>query len=150
MALSQILDRAVRFFSNHTATICGEHKQTYAQLRKRVDALAIGLQKLGVQQGDRVGILLLNCHRYVETILACFEIGAVIVPLNTRLAAEEFCFIINDAECKVMVVDELLTPVIDSIRPTLETVKGFIAPSRDGYLDYEEMARPGTAKPEKA
>jgi len=150
MVLGQVLARALRFFPEHTATVCGEHKQTYAELQQRVDALAVGLKNLGVEQGDRVGILLLNYHRYVETILACFEIGAVIVPLNTRLAAEEFCFIVNDAECKVMVVDELLTPVIDSVRSRLETVKGFIAPSRDGYLDYEEMVRPSSAKPDKA
>jgi len=150
MTLSQILDRAVRFFPGHTATICGEHTLTYAQLQKRVDALAAGLKKLGVQQGDRVGILLFNCHRYIETILACFEIGAVIVPLNTRLAAEEFCFIINDSECKALIVDDLLASVVDSIKERLETVTAFIAPSQDGYLSYEEIATSDCEKPERA
>ena len=139
MVLTQVLDRAVRFFPNYTATICGEHRQTFSELRTRVDRLAASLQSMGVAQGDRVGILLLNCHRYVESVLACFEIGAVIVPLNTRLAAEELCFIINDAECKVMIVDESLVSEIESVRPRLETVTAFIGPSHEGYLNYEEV-----------
>ena len=89
------------------------------EFEQRIDALARGLASLGVLRGDRVAVLMLNCHRYLELYYACARMGAVIVPLNIRLARPEIIFILNDSETKVLVVDKTFAAYIAgrAIRP---------------------------------
>src|SRR4030095_13342247 len=98
MLLNSALRRAVRYFPDNTATIFVGRKQSYRELWERSRALSKALGELGIRRGDRGAIYLLNSPQFLEVVYACFEIGAVIVPLNTRLAADELVFIINDAE----------------------------------------------------
>ncbi|HZS45762.1 MAG TPA: long-chain-fatty-acid--CoA ligase [Blastocatellia bacterium] len=150
MILSHVLERSARIYPNAIATICGEHSYTYSELKDRVHRLAKAFQQHGIRQGERVGMLQLNCHRFVEVVFACFEIGAVIVPMNTRLAADELSFIIKDSECGALVVDEMLTPLVDSIRPRLEATQLYISGGREGYVEYEELIASSTPTPEIA
>jgi long-chain acyl-CoA synthetase len=64
------------------------------------------LAQLGVQRGDRVAVLMLNCHRYLEIYYACARMGAVIVPINTRLTTPEIDLILNDGEARLLIVDQ--------------------------------------------
>jgi long-chain acyl-CoA synthetase len=140
MILTQVLKRGAGFYPNNTATVDGAHRQTYRELRTRVDALAAALQQLGIKQGDRVAILMLNGHEFAEVIFACWEIGAVVVPLNYRLAAEELIFIINDAECAAMISDDVMLPLTVAMRLRLEGIQHHIATAQaDGFLAYEEL-----------
>jgi len=140
MILTQVLKRGVAFYPNNVATIDGAHRQTYRELRTRVNALAAALQQRGIKPGDRVAILMLNGHEMAEVIFACWDIGAVIVPLNYRLAAEELIFIINDAECTAMVTDDVMLPLTVGMRPRLEGIQHYIATTQAGsFENYEEV-----------
>ena len=140
MLLTQILKRASQFYPKNIATIDGEHRQTYGELAKRVTALAAALQGLGIRSNDRVAMLMLNGHEFAEVIFACWEIGAVAVPLNYRLAAEELIFIINDAECKAMISDDVMLPMTTAMRPRLEGIENYISTAKaDDSLYYEEL-----------
>src|SRR5262249_46205076 len=89
MILKHALRRAVRYFPDNTATIFDGRKKSYRELWMRARALSKALLGLGVRRGDRIAIYLLNSPQFLEVVYACFEIGAVIAPLNTRLAPDE-------------------------------------------------------------
>jgi fatty-acyl-CoA synthase len=76
---------------------------SYAELRSRTDRVAAALLALGVAVGDRVALALPSIPSYLALYGACAEIGAILVPLNTRLAAPEIAFQIRDCEPKVIV-----------------------------------------------
>src|SRR5262245_16112456 len=127
MILNRALRRAVRYFPDNTATIFHGRKQTYRELSARSIAFSKALQELGVRRGEKVAIYLLNCAQFLEIVYACFEIGVVIVPLNTRLAADELVFIINDAECRVFITDESLASLAAAFKHSLRGVEHYIA-----------------------
>jgi 2-polyprenyl-6-methoxyphenol hydroxylase-like FAD-dependent oxidoreductase len=109
MNIAQGLAHAVKVAGNRPAISCGETEYTWSQFAYRTDCLARGLAHLGVRRGDRVAVLMLNCHRYFELYYACARMGAVIVPLNTRLAPPEIDFILTDSEARVLIVDQTFT-----------------------------------------
>jgi long-chain acyl-CoA synthetase len=124
MHIAEGLKHAKKVAGNREAVVCGETRYTWEVFDQRTDALARGLASLGVQRGDRVAVLMLNCHRYLELYYACARMGAVIVPLNIRLARPEIVFILNDSEAKALVVDKTFASYIagrDTV-PFLETV----------------------------
>src|SRR5215468_5455724 len=140
MILKHALRRAVRYFPDNTATIFHGRKQSYRELSARSLAFSKALNELGAGHGDRVAIYLLNSPQFLEVVYACFEIGAVIVPLNTRLAADELVFIINDADCAAFITDESLQPLAASFKPRLESINRFVAIDDSGaFSDYEKL-----------
>jgi len=146
MILTHALRRAVRYFPNNTATICRGRRQSYRELGRRVRALARALHAQGIRPGDRVAIYLLNSAEFLETVYACFEAGAVVVPLNTRLAAAELVFILNDAECKAFITDEALRPLAAAFKSELQGIEHYIAVGGgDGFDDYETLIAQHTA-----
>ncbi len=92
---------------------------TYAEFSDRVRKAASVLKSKGVCRGDRVGFLGLNQPAFLETIFAANTLGAIFVPLNFRLTAEELGFIINDAGVQTLVADEMLQPVVDGAKGAL-------------------------------
>src|SRR5216684_8674444 len=124
MNIAQGLAHTKKVFGTREAIVCGDTRYSWHDFDQRTDALARGLAALGVQRGDRVAVLMLNCHRYLELYYACARMGAVIVPLNIRLARPEVVFILNDSESKALVVDKTFASyaVGRDTYPTVETV----------------------------
>jgi len=83
----------------------GNGNFSYTQLNARVNKLAHALLKSGVQKGERVFVLLPNKIETLETILACFKIGAIYTPANFRLSSEEIDFLISDSEPRILIYD---------------------------------------------
>ena len=82
--------------------------------------------KLGVKEGDKVGTLAWNDHRHLEAYFAIPSIGAVLHTINIRLSEEHLTYIINNAEDKVLLVDEGMIPIIEKIKDNIPTVEHFI------------------------
>ena len=125
MNIAQGLAHTKKTSGTRQAVVCGETRYTWEEFDQRTDALARGLASIGVVRGDRVAVLMLNCHRYLELYYACARMGAVIVPLNIRLARLEIVFILNDSESKVLVVDKTFAPYTTG-RDTLPTVESIV------------------------
>ncbi|MDE0943089.1 MAG: long-chain-fatty-acid--CoA ligase [Alphaproteobacteria bacterium] len=70
---------------------------TFLELDQRANKLANAMTDLGIKKGDRVAILMMNSTEYVESFYGLAKIGAIIVPLNWRLVADELSFILKDA-----------------------------------------------------
>ena len=96
--------------------LASQRRLSYAQFDARISLLATHLRdKLKVARGDRVAVLALNTTDTLEVQFACFRIGAVFLPLNTRLTVPELQFIVGDASPKVMIHDTDLAEVALSV-----------------------------------
>src|SRR5262244_2310849 len=99
------LSRAQKLFANHVSMVSGNVRLTYAETWSRCRSLAGALTQLGVQPGDRVAILTLNSHQYLEVYMAIPASGRVVVPLNTRHAEPELRYALEDSGTRVLITD---------------------------------------------
>ena len=106
------ISAAARRTRSQPIDLASERRLSYAQFDARISRLATHLRdKLGVARGDRVAVLALNTTDTLEVQFACGRIGAVFLPLNTRLTVPELQFIVGDASPKVMIHDADLAEV---------------------------------------
>jgi O-succinylbenzoic acid--CoA ligase len=91
-------------------------KITYARLNELAASEAAALAQLGVESGDRVGLLLDNGQRYVSLVWGLVRRGAVLVPLNTRLTADELRYQVDKAGCKLIICSSTYEPTAVAIR----------------------------------
>jgi fatty-acyl-CoA synthase len=94
---------AASAYPHKEAFIDGEVRLTFADFDRHVDAFATALKELGVGKGDRVAALFFNQWEFSLTYFAALRLGALIVPLNHRLVADELAYQINDATVRVLV-----------------------------------------------
>jgi len=111
--------------SYRTAVVCGNERFTYGQFADRAARLGGALKNAGVKPGDRVAFLSMNCHRLLEAYYGVLEAGAVLLPLNVRLASQELAFILNDSGAKVLFLEKEFVGLVDSFRKELAKVEAF-------------------------
>jgi long-chain acyl-CoA synthetase len=99
------LDRAQQTAGGACAVVSGERRLSYAELGSRCRRLAGALRRLGLAPGDRVGVIGLNSHRYLELYLGVPAAGFVLAPVNSRLAPAEMRAILEDAGVSVLFAD---------------------------------------------
>jgi fatty-acyl-CoA synthase len=105
MNLADLIDRNAAFTPNKPALCFAGQTWSYAAFADRIVALAGALRsQLGVRRGDRVAVLAMNCPDYLVLLYACARLGAMLVPLNWRLAAPELKFILADADVRALFV----------------------------------------------
>src|SRR6202048_4750765 len=132
--------RARRLYGDRLAVVDGDLRMTYAQFFDRCDRWSHVLQgKLGVGHGDRVAYIAPNTHAQLESFYAVPQLGAVVVPINYRLTADDFSYIINHSGARVVCAHSDYLEAVDSIRDQLPNVEQYVAleGTRDGWLDYE-------------
>ena len=113
MDLSDLIDRNAAFAPDKDAIRIGGSALTYSALAQRIAAAARALKsELGIGRGDRVAILSLNHPDHLVLLYACARLGAMLVPLNFRLAVAEQLFILSDATIKVLFVEQAFADVI--------------------------------------
>ncbi|MGN6445254.1 acyl-CoA synthetase [Amnibacterium sp.] len=137
--------RRARSSSEHPAIVFQRREITYGELAERVDRLAAGLQGLGVAAGDRVAYLGSNHPSFVETLFAAGRLGAIMVPLNTRLAPAELGYMLGDSAPRVLVSGaehETTAVAAAEDRDLIRVVVGVpeSAPGA-GVLDYDGVLR---------
>src|SRR5436305_8821493 len=140
----EFLRRARRLYPDREAVIDEDLRLTYSEFGKRCDRWSAALQQLGVQKGDRVAYIAPNTHAQLESFYAIPQIGAILVPINYRLIADDFAYIIEHSGATVVCAHSDSVEVVERIRPQLPGVKHFVAlegltdPLREtGWLDYE-------------
>ncbi len=127
LILTDFLDRAVQLYGNKPAIIDEEGtRYTYGEINDRVNRLAHGLASLGVEKGDRVAYLAPNTLEMYEGFYGVFQTGAAMVSLNTRLKPEDYLYILNHSESKVLFADHELISLIEPVADKLETVETII------------------------
>ncbi|HTK63471.1 MAG TPA: long-chain fatty acid--CoA ligase [Pseudonocardia sp.] len=124
MYLTQGVHRALQQTPDLPATIFEDRVRSWRECADRVARFAAALVGLGVQPGDRVAILALNCDVYHEFLLAVPWADAVVVPANTRWSAAEIAFSLRDSDTEVLLVDDNFAGMVEHLRElcTLRTV----------------------------
>ena len=124
MDLSDLIDRNAAFAPDKPAIHFADATLSYAAFAARIAATARALKsQLGVGRGDRVAILSLNHPDYLVLLYACARLGAMLVPLNWRLAVAEQVFILTDASVKALVVEKGFAAVIAPLKDALPDVR---------------------------
>lgn len=125
LTIADPIRHAYRTASSRPAVICGSVVTDYRSLHDRCCRLVGGLRSLGVSPGDRVAVLALNCHRYLEAHLAVPAGGMVVVPLNTRLAVSELRDILRDAGATVLITDRDPAALADEVDHVVSLPGGY-------------------------
>lgn len=120
MDLSSLIARNAAFTPDKPAIHFEGATLTYAAFNARIEATAKALKaECGVGRGDRVAILSLNRPDYLVLLYACAKLGAILVPLNWRLAVAEQLFILSDASVKVLVLEEGFAAILPQLATDL-------------------------------
>src|SRR5712672_574202 len=120
MDLSELIERNAAFTPDKPATIFEGEILSYRALSARIEQTAKALKaEFGVSRGDRVAILSLNRPDYLVLLYACARLGAMLVPLNWRLAAAEQMFILSDAAVKVLLLEQAFAEILPALEATL-------------------------------
>ena len=124
MDLADLIERNAAFTPDKAAVRSAAATLTYAQLAWRIGEVACALKsRLGVRVGDRVAILAVNHPDYLVLLYACARLGAMLVPLNWRLAMPEQVYILCDASVKALVVEQAFAPVVEPLEKALPDVR---------------------------
>lgn len=130
--LGDVLRRTALRVPGKTAIICGETQWTFAEFDAIVSRLAAGLSQMGVVHGERVAVLARNSHGFAALRFALARLGAVVVPINFMLKAEEVAYILRHAGARMLATDSALAEVARAAAALQTEVREFIwLPSED-------------------
>jgi fatty-acyl-CoA synthase len=138
--LGDLLHRSAARHPNKAAINCGETQWTYAEFDRLCDRLAAGLAQRGAGKGDRVAVLARNSHGFAALRFALARLGAVLVPINFMLKAEEVAYILRHAGARTLAVDSGLSELGKAAAALDTSVKQFIwLPSEDASQPTSDM-----------
>ncbi len=139
----EFLRRTRRLYADREGVVDGSARWSYGEFFARCDRWASALQALGVAKGDRVAYIAPNTHAQLESFYAVPQIGGVLVPINYRLVADDFQYLIQHSGASVVCADADHLDAVDGIRGELKNVRHFVALSgaRDGWLAYDDLLR---------
>src|SRR5713101_2679182 len=106
--------RARRLYPDREAVVDGALRLSYRQFFERCDRWSSALQQFGIKPGDRVAYIAPNTHAQLESFYAVPQIGAVLVPINYRLSADDFAYIIGHSGARVVCVHGDYLDAVDS------------------------------------
>ncbi len=151
--LADLLHRSAKRFPDKTAIICGDTAWSYAAFDALCDRLAAGLAARGVAKGARIAILARNSHGFAALRFALARLGAVLVPINFMLKAEEAAFILRHAGAQMLATDSGLAEVGRAAAALDTGVREFVwLPSEEktapvpGMIAFDELVA-NTAEP---
>ncbi|MGQ9645694.1 MAG: long-chain-fatty-acid--CoA ligase [Thermodesulfobacteriota bacterium] len=144
MILTETLSKAYKFFPGKRAIICGGQRWTYREFYERVSRLSHGLKNWGMGKEDKVAILHPNCHVFLEAYYGLAQMGAISVPINTRLSPGEIAFILRDSESRALIVDPVFQDKIDAIRGEIPKIEKILWTGKEsrgsGPIDHSYEA----------
>ncbi|OBY88482.1 fatty-acid--CoA ligase [Pseudomonas sp. AU11447] len=145
MHMTHALQRALLLHPDRLVTIFRDRRRNYREFGERVARLAGALQALGMQPGDRVGMLGLNSDWYFEYVLGTWWGGGVINGVNTRWSVPEIVYSLDDCDTRILLVDDNFLAMAEDIRRSAKVAPVLIhvgdGPAPDGMLSYEQLLR---------
>jgi fatty-acyl-CoA synthase len=152
MNLGLSLAQAAINWPNKEALVFEGRRWTYRQWNREVNKAAHAFKARGIRKGDRVAFLTWNLPEQVTGFYALLKIGAVPVPINYRLAANEVKYILDDSGARLLVFEESLRDRLGPIKRDLAAVEGFIYVGdkpEGGEVCFADFIAPGSdAEPE--
>ncbi|HRL37348.1 MAG TPA: acyl-CoA synthetase [Ottowia beijingensis] len=153
--LADLLRRTAIRLPNKLAIACGDTRWTYAEFDALVTRLAAGLSQRGIGRGDRVAVLARNSHGFAALRFALARLGAILVPINFMLKADEVAYILRHAGARTLATDSGLAALGQAAAAMNTEVKDFIwLPSEDpsepvgGMASFHDLAACTDALPD--
>ena len=147
--LADLLRRTAKRSPHKTAIVCGETRWSFREFDEVTDRLAAGLARMGVAKGARVAVLARNSHAFAALRFALARLGAVLVPINFMLKAEEAAYILRHAGAEVLATDSGLAELARSAAALDTQVRQFVwLPSEEASQPAPGMSPPGRPKGE--
>jgi fatty-acyl-CoA synthase len=153
--IADLLQRTAKRFGHKPGLLCGATHWTFAEFDAAVDRVAAGLSRMGIAHGSRVAVLARNSHAFAALRFALARLGAVLVPINFMLKAEEVAFILRHAQAQMLATDSGLADLARSAAAMDTAVKQFVwLPSEEpttpvaGMTSFDDLAATDTAAPE--
>lgn len=114
---------------------------TYSQLLSRLRALADGMEKTGLRRGDVVALMLQNGSTFLELFLAACHLGAVVMPINTRLTASEVSYLVDDSGARLIFTEPMFRDVVAPVVEARDGLTGVMAEgdAPDSWLALEAL-----------
>jgi len=135
MLLYEIVDKAVEQTPDKVAVICANESCTYTQLSDMMDLWAKTLLSLGVRRGDRVALFMKNRVELVGLYFACFRIGVIAVPLNTRYQTPEAVYGLEQSGSRILLTSSELFPIVENLDKTISSLENiYIIDEDQKYL----------------
>jgi fatty-acyl-CoA synthase len=150
LTLTPLLERAGKLFPRVEVISQkpdnSAHRYTYTDFYRRTRALGAALQNHGLVPGDRVATLMWNNYAHLEAYFGVPVVGGVLHTLNLRLHHDELTYIVNHAEDRFLIVDDVLLPLYEKIKDRVNLERVFVVPfsgnaPSHGYEDYELALR---------
>jgi fatty-acyl-CoA synthase len=142
----RFLNRAVDVFGKKTGVVSGSRQFTYREFAERCGRLAAALRGLGVATGDRVAYLSFNTHQLLEGYYGVIQAGAIVMPLNVRLAPQELVTILNHAEAVALLFENDFAPLIDQLKKLAPGIRQYINLDDPAYESMLAASRPERAE----
>ena len=148
LSLNHLLDRAGILFPDNEVISRLPDKtyvhHTYGDIYRRTRQLAQALKELGLQAGDRVATLCWNHHVHLECYFGIPAAGGVMHTLNLRLSPDEIAWIVNDAQDRFLIVDDVLLPLLAQFKDKCKFEKIIVVPFTGNKhsgreIDYEDL-----------
>jgi acyl-CoA synthetase (AMP-forming)/AMP-acid ligase II len=142
LLLGDLLRRAAATRPNKIAVIFEETQLTFQELNDKVNRIAHALIDIGVKRGDRVGLLLMNCHDFEIVYFAVCKVGAILVPINFWYKNPEIEYVANKSGISVLILGSNFIETIEAVKERLETVKKCIVVGEEkaeGMLRYSDL-----------
>lgn len=133
--LADLFESVVDKIPDREALVCDPRRLTYRELDERCNRLAHHLLEAGIGRGDHVGCHMMNCTEYVETMIACFKIGAVPINVNYRYVEEELRYLYDNADLKGLVFDAEFADRVKAVAPSCDTLEHLIAVGNSDGVD---------------
>jgi long-chain acyl-CoA synthetase len=148
--LFDVISRNARLHAQRTAIVFEGRRITHREYLARVERLAAGLAATGVSAGERIGVVSQNCLEYLDLYGAAARLGAIMLPVNWRLSAEEIVQVLNDATPKLLFVDAEHQPLIAAARDRLPSIQRYYAlgTAQAAFAPYDELLRSDARAPE--
>jgi fatty-acyl-CoA synthase len=124
--VGRTLTHAAQKWPNKPGLVFEGRRWTFGEWNASVNRAAHAFRARGIEKGDRVAFLTYNLPEQVTGFYALLKLGAVPVPINYRLAANEVKYIVNDCQARLLVFEEVLRDRVDAIRDDLPGVEGYI------------------------
>jgi len=139
--IGSFLTKRARLSPRREGLVCNELRLTFEQMNRRANRLAHAMQRLGVKRGDRVGLLALNEPEYFDLLFGLGKIGAILVPVNYRLAGPEMAYILSDCGAKVFVFGKEYAEIARSIKAEIPARKlvAIMDSPREGTESYPKL-----------
>jgi long-chain acyl-CoA synthetase len=149
VSIATLLEERAQQHGSRTFLICEDREYSFETMQEHSVRVAVNLAGRGVQRDDKIVLLMGNCLEYLYVFLGAGRIGAVVVPVNPTLKAEEITHIANNSEAETLITAPELAPMIPQLRAALPRIKRYfvLGESTEDAESFSELLAPVASVP---